>query len=87
MPHFYRLPAYLVLFNLLQDQELASDIKQLLLDGRNTAVAMAMALSPLLLPGNLSVLYLLLLFFHQLLSLFVSLSSSSFVFALCVVII
>lgn len=53
---FYRLSVYLFLFNRFKDQELASDIKQLLLDGRNTAVAMAIVLSPLLFPGNLSLL-------------------------------
>lgn len=54
---FYRLFAYLFLFNRFQDQQLASDIKQLLLDGRNAAVAMAIVLSPLLSPFDLSSLF------------------------------
>lgn len=46
-------------------------MKPLLLDGRNTTVAMAIVLFPSL-PGNLPLLCLLLPLFHQLLSLFVS---------------
>lgn len=85
---FYRLSAYLFLFNRFKYQELASDIKQLLLDGRNTAVAMAIVLSPFFFLCNFSLLcFFCTSPFHQFFSYmfpFFFFFSFSFQFTFCV---